>query len=439
LSSETPGAITSITLGTGREHDLDLGNPTFSRQNIEYTVRPFVLGNAMQRVVTVRFQLVFAPVNDAGASYVPTHDPVTVLSNGIDVIVTKNVSSGGGSSRVSVAFEVEEPDEIAVGRNVTFTATVSTKYRLSPKSLVVSKQLYDADGDKDGAAVPITVLSIPGLETDSTSNPISRTYTLKRKDIDAGKVEFFYRLVILGTDLRNADRSLTDLGTDYEEVITEPPHVLGGVTAATPTVTPTVVPTGSVGTIASTSVVTITDVGDYIHVDRHDGGRDFVLSLGYLAPNGGRGFNPRGYIRDGDLARGGQTYAVVRRESDNQVVRMWISPESPERGEVDWDTVNLPPYTVPVGVLSTIPLDETRPVENQLARRFDANTDGRIYVYRNGAWHWIPDIPTFEANGFYWCDVTAADPGFFRRAYIGDALPRSGTEKDPNYPDCHSK
>ena len=165
-----------------------------------------------------------------------------------------------------------------------------------------------------------------------------------------------------------------------------------------------------------------------------------TLTLGWIAANGDREYHPNGFIRQavGD-GSGGQTYAVVRREFGNRgVVRIWVSPESPQRDRIHWPTVNTL-YTVPVDVLREIPLDSMHPAENQLVRRFDPGGDGRIYVFRNGAWRWIPDIPTFEAEGFFWCDVTAADSGFFRRATIGTALAASGTATDPNYPNCHNK
>lgn len=430
-----------MTLGTSNDDSLKVGGTgTFSKE-IDYTVQRLDLGSATERSVPVRFTLTFVPVDNDGVS-LADHHQVTVTSDDFFVEVTKRgAGADNGGAEVEFFPDVEWPDRIVAGAEVTFTLRIRTgKYRLLTQSITLRKQLYDADGDKIGGRTNIGRFFFRALNTGSLSPEEMITYTLQRGDVAAGEVVFSYRHVIEDTDLRDADRTSTDLGSNFEEVFEEE-FRLREASRPTATATPTarVTPTPGVTVIGSTSAATVTDGGNYVHVDRHDRGRDFILTLGYLAPNGGRGFNPRGYIRDDDLARGGQTYAVVRRESDNKVVRMWISPESPDRFEVPWGTVNQPPYTVPVSVLSIIPLDETRPVENQLARRFDPGGDGDIYVYRNNAWHWIPDIPTFEAEGFFWCDVTAADADFFNRAYIGRALPRSGTERDPNYPNCHSK
>ncbi|MDE2816326.1 MAG: hypothetical protein OXK81_06440 [Chloroflexota bacterium] len=431
----SPGSA-STTIGAA----LVVGGREAITKEIEYTVQPSDLGGGIRRAAPIRFTLTFEPVDTDGSSpYAGTHPKAVVMSNEYPVIITKKseASSGDGSAEVEIVFSVEEPDVIAEGENVKFTVSAVTgKYALVTKPLIVRKRWYDENGERTGPTTHARTVIIRYLDTNAVSPEYTATYVLTERDADAATIEFFYELTIEDTDLRNADGTSTDLDEDYEETF-RGSHIVGQRLVSA---TPTPRPTPAVRIVGNTSAATVTERGtDYVHVDRHDGGRDFILTLGYLAPNGGRGFNPRGYIRDDDLARGGQTYAVVRRESDNKVVRMWVSPESPERFQVPWETVNLPPYTVPVSVLSTIPLDETRPVENQLARRFDAGSDGRIYVYRNNAWHWIPDIPTFKAEGFYWCDVTAADVGFFRRANIGTALPRSGTADDPNYPDCHSK
>ena len=59
-----------------------------------------------------------------------------------------------------------------------------------------------------------------------------------------------------------------------------------------------------------------------------------------------------------------------------------------------------------------------------LARRFDGGDD-RIFAYdaELQQWRHIPDWPTFQALGFYWCNVTAADAGFFDRITIGPPYP----------------
>lgn len=437
------GVTRGGSLAATLDEDVPANGSVVSK-TINYIVRESDLGSGVRsRVVPFQVQMSFTPADS-------NHPEATVKSNTVGVFVVKKPGAGDTTSGVSIALAVTEPDTLTVGESITFRLRVATrKYGLLGDSLVIKKQLYDANGGKMGAAQDVTLFGIPYLQTGAVSEEQAQTYTLQREDVDAGagRVEFFYRWVVEDIHLLDDLGAPADLQEDFSQVFVRS-YFLGGGGAPTPTptaratATATPTPRATPGVIIGrTSKAEVTDRGSYIQIDRLDGGRDFTLSLGFLAPNGERAFHRRGYIRDSDLARGGQTYAVVRREGegDNKVVRVWVSPESPERHAVPWDIVNRPPYTVPVGVLSAIPLDETRPVENQLARRFDDRSDGRIYVYRNNAWHWIPDIPTFEANGFFWCDVTAADVGFFRRANIGAPLEQSGTAHNPNYPNCHSK
>ncbi len=171
--------------------------------------------------------------------------------------------------------------------------------------------------------------------------------------------------------------------------------------------------------------------GNRIDVTLADG-TEFSLFAGYVAADGvTRSYHRSGYIRDNDL---GQTYAVVKRDVDGMVVRVWIPAGSDYVNEVPWANV-LANFTFDTMVVEAIPLDEMYPSDNQLVRN---TNDDRIYVYVGGEWRWIPDIPTFQAWGFYWCNITAADAGFFDRVMTGNPLPRSGTQDDPNYPVCHS-
>jgi len=72
-----------------------------------------------------------------------------------------------------------------------------------------------------------------------------------------------------------------------------------------------------------------------------------------------------------------------------------------------------------------------------LMRRFDGRDD-RILAFdsRLGQWRHVPDIPTFQALGFYWCDVTAADAAFFERIIIGPAHPATDRPARSDYPNC---
>ena len=195
------------------------------------------------------------------------------------------------------------------------------------------------------------------------------------------------------------------------------------VTVPGPTVTRTVTKTVEVPTPAQPNVIgmtgsaTATEVDGRVLITRHDGGASLVVDLG-------------GFIRDADL---GQTYQVVRR-ADGAIVRQWVSSNSPLVYQIPWAVVNSA-FTVPVGVIGSIPLDDMAGAEGQLVRRFDGGDD-RIFSYAMGQWRHVPDIPTFQALGFYWCDVTAADASFFDRISMGAAHPASSTPARMDYPSC---
>ena len=129
---------------------------------------------------------------------------------------------------------------------------------------------------------------------------------------------------------------------------------------------------------------------------------------------------------------------MVRREGDGQVVRRWIAPDSPLVAAVPWSVVNTQ-YTFPVGVILAIPLDEQYPWPNMLMRRFDGGDD-RILAYdaELGQWRHVPDEGTFQTLGFYWCNVTAADAGFFERITLGPPYPSSGVPPRADYPVCQT-
>ena len=133
---------------------------------------------------------------------------------------------------------------------------------------------------------------------------------------------------------------------------------------------------------------------------------------------------PVGFVRD---ASSDQTYAVVRRELDGAIVRYWVAPGSALALVVPWDEVKSD-FTYPVEVIVTIPLDDKYPQPDQIARRFDGG-DERIFSYDYGMdfWREVPDTATFQVLGFYWCNVTAADSGFWERVFIGVAHPPTST------------
>ena len=188
--------------------------------------------------------------------------------------------------------------------------------------------------------------------------------------------------------------------------------------------------------IGSTSAATAKEVaGNLLELQRHDepGGENYV-GVGWISRDGER-IIVIGFVRDGDL---GQTYAVVRREGDGQVVRRWIAPDSHLIYAVPWPIVNTQ-FTFPVGVILAIPLDDQYPAPNMLMRRFDGGDD-RILAYdaELGQWRHVPDLGTFQTLGFYWCNVTAADAGFFERITLGPPYPSSGVAPRADYPVCQT-
>ena len=185
--------------------------------------------------------------------------------------------------------------------------------------------------------------------------------------------------------------------------------------------------------IGRTGAATTTEIaGDRLIVERHDGGVSLEFGVGWIARDGSSQVVV-GFIRDADL---GQTYSIVRYEDNGMIVRRWISPQDPVVYSVPWALVNTR-YTVPVGVITTIPLDHRFPVHNQLARRFDGE-DVRIFAFDAGVGRWrhIPDYATFQALGFYWCNVGAADSTFFDRVAQGDPYTSVGVPERANYPNC---
>ena len=65
-------------------------------------------------------------------------------------------------------------------------------------------------------------------------------------------------------------------------------------------------------------------------------------------------------------------------------------------------------------------MDPLKPVHNLLIHRFDGD-DERIYAFDANLQQWrhVPDIPTFQDRGYYWCDVTAANERFYDNLTIG--------------------
>ena len=208
----------------------------------------------------------------------------------------------------------------------------------------------------------------------------------------------------------------------------------GSSSPSPPAPAPPPAPTPQPTVVGATPSATATEVPDNrLHLQRHDDpDASLQLPIGAISADCAT-VVMAGVIRDQTL---GQTYVVVRRESDGQIVRRWVSPVSPLVYQIPWPIVNSQ-YTVPVGVVAAIPLDDQCPQPNLLARRFDGGDD-RIFGYDANLQRWrhVPDIPTFQALGFYWCNVTVADAAFFARITPGPAHPPSEIPTRADYPNC---
>ena len=401
-------------------------NVLFSKE-IDYTISDADLGpSAVERIVPFQVRLVFTPPD-------ANHPQAEILSNEYSVFVRRQADGGSTvNSGVNLVFVVDEPSStVAVGNLVKFRLKVATgKYALLGDSFVVQKELYDANGNKIGSAEPAALFGIPYLPTGSTSEDLTQSYALKQEDVDAGHIRFFYRWVIQDHHLFNVDGTAADLNDDFEHVFARE-HIMGDLPTATATpttrVTPTPTPRPRVTLVGSTNAVRVTRVSTNRILFDLTRGQDFNMDIGFIAADGTRGYSRFGYIRDASL---GQTYAVVNRESDDRVVRIWIAPDSAERYQVPWDEVN-DFWTFPQSIVNAIPLDEMHPADNQLV-----DFHGDYYVFTAGAWRHIPDIGTFQARNFYWCDMTSADTGWLSRVRIGRPLQSSGTAEIPNYPNC---
>ena len=436
--------------GTGISmDDLDDSN-AYSEKKVPHTIDP--LGaDVGSRQVSLIFTVTFmAENNDADGG-----NPHTGLSaEGKETVNgEKRPDVEAGVSGVLLDFGDPPEPAIEKGAEIKFTVTVSTgRYSFDGESVVITRQGYKADGDEDGPAIPVLGITIPALETDSKTDALPtppKAYKLSQQDVDfiddGGSIEFAYSFDITEVDIKTDINKDDDLGTDAAgtpvpadgdlSTITTPDKV--ETVKATLLTLPLVAPEPEATPEPPAGMnehATVVREGNRIDITRTDNGETISLQLGVIYPTGDSYHNPRGYIRDVDK---GQTYAVVIRESDDSVVRVWIAPNTDAAKAVPWTDV-VANYSVPVGVLSAITLDDMNPANNQLVRSFVGDEE-RIYVYQHGAWRWIPDIPTFEAFGFFWCDITAADADFFDRVMPGNPLPPSGGSADPGYPSCHTQ
>ena len=460
-SATLAGPHATLTNDDGAVEELNDTN-SYREVKLKYTVQASDLGSASERTATLTWTLNFTAVPDATGTDNHTAQSVTGT---VQVVVAKRGDGEVGASELSLDFGDEPVIEVKKGAELKFTADIVTgKYGFAGKTLLITKQYYDEDGDKDGVALPAVSVVIPALGDNARidgQKTSPETYKLSQRDIDVlddgGMIKFAYELVVNEANLFksgatgvrvdvNGDGDIGNTGGDT------PSNVLVGGDASsvvnhdlveklsgtllTLPYAPTVEPTPTPDYIGMTAAATVREGnGNRIDIELADG-TEFSLTLGRLFLDGTAHFNANGYIREevGSDGRGGQTYGVVRRDSDNMVVRVWIASGTQAALEVPWAIVNSS-HTYASGVVAAIKLDETFPTEDQLVRN---NANGMIYVYRSGAWRHVPDTATFKHNSFYWCDVATADSGFFDRFTAGPALVPSGTYDDPNYPACHN-
>ena len=316
--------------------------------------------------------------------------PGDQVPDDMDDAVTVVISSGNADVTVSTTDAMDMPVEADEMGNVTLTFT-SVNWETAQTVMV--NVAADEDALDEIATIELAVSSTSSaLYGDAFTDTVSVQIVEPVVEVEVpGPVQ---EVEVPGPTVT---RTVTRTETRTETVTVEVP--------AQPNV------------IGSSSAATATEVDGRVLVTRNDGGVSLVIDVG-------------GFIRDADL---GQTYQVVRR-ADGAIVRQWIAPNSPLVYQIPWAVVNTS-YTVPVGVIGSIPLDDQSGSDGQLVRRFDGGDD-RIFSYQMGQWRHVPNIATFQALGLYWCDVTAADAEFFNRISMGAPHPATGMAASMDYPSC---
>ena len=170
-------------------------------------------------------------------------------------------------------------------------------------------------------------------------------------------------------------------------------------------------------------------------LQRHDDPDAYLeLGIGWISTDGSEQVVVS-FLRDEQID---SVYIIVRHESDGRIVRRWVPPDSDLIVNIPWDTV-IRDFSVPTAVLAAVPLDHRFPEPNQLVRYF-AKEDDPIFAYDADAQQWrrVPDEASFQALGFYKCDMTMADVEFFEQIEIGPAYPVSETPARDDYPHCRT-
>ena len=319
----------------------------------------------------------------------------------------------------SVTIEPSTLGAVAEGQSVTFSVMLDNDPVTANGVVAISSDNPDATLMGAAADGTLTLTFTPGTSGNhGTAQMVTVNVAADEDDLD----ELATLTLAVSGGAYDGLPSLT-LSLQIMEPAPAPVSVPGPTVTVTQTQTVTRTKTVEVAVPASTNVIggsTIamaTEVDGRVLITRHDGGPSLVVDIG-------------GFIRDESF---GQTYQVVRR-ADGRIVRQWVSPNSPLVYQINWAVVTSQ-FTVPVGVVGAIPLDDQVGSPGQLVRRFDGGDD-RIFSYEMGQWRHVPNIPTFQALGYYWCDVTAADAEFFNRITIGPAHPSTGMSARSDYPNC---
>ena len=327
----------------------------------------------------------------------------------------------------------------------TPTSDTQGTVTLSSNQPRVGEPLTATLSDPDGEATELTWTwerSADGFVWTVITEATADSYTPMQDDVG-----YFLRATVAYTDGDGPDKSALAVTTNRVETEPQPPPApppsppvpSPGPSAPPRSPAPAIptmpaAPAVSLGVVGRTSAATATELpGNRLRIERHDvPNASFELAIGSSSADG-MTVGLAGVIRDETL---GQTYVVVRRAADGRIVRRWVPPHSPLVYQIPWAVVNTQ-FTVPVGVVGAIPLDDQFPEPNLLVRRFDGGDD-RIFGYDEvvGQWRHVPDIATFQALGFYWCNVTVADAAFFARINPGPPYPPSQAPARGDYPNC---
>ncbi|MYB76017.1 MAG: hypothetical protein F4X83_02755 [Chloroflexi bacterium] len=453
VGPDTDGAVTEDDAAT--VDDLTDTNG-FEEVKLKYTIRATDLGEASARTATLTWTYNFTATDGNTAN---DHTTQSVTGT-VKVYVAERGPSDPGASEVTIDFGEMTDIEPEKGTEIQFKAMVTTgQYAFAGKSFLIMKQYYNADDEKDGALLPFTNMVIPALGDNATLDDHATAPakpTLSQRDINiieaGGKIVFSYKVDINEADIIKAgstdrvdingdgnigqtdadppvgiavDGTLTDIATHDKVETLENANLL---TLPIPVPEPEATPSPYLFESEAAKVME-TGAGSAIEIHRLDiETTPITLLLGSRSASGTLLPQASGYIRD---ASRGQTYAVVRR-ADGEVRRAWISSTNEWVSHVPWNDV-IAFYNVPAAVLNVVPLDGSMPEAEQLV-----DVAGTWYVYRAGAWRHIPNLSTFRAEGFFWCDLTTANADFFDRegAPVGTPLAARVGPPDEGYPEC---